>query len=207
MSIATSYNIWSNSYDTNSNKTRDLDFVATTTVLQNVPFKTVLEMGCGTGKNTLWLLEKAEHVFAFDFSEGMLSKARSKITASNVTFIQADIIQPWQIENNFADLVTFNLVLEHVQHLEIVLQEAYEKLKPGGKVFICELHPFKQYTGSKARFETEMGLEILETYTHHISEYLDIAFQQSFRLLSFKEWFDESEEAQLPRLLSLLLEK
>jgi hypothetical protein len=34
--------------------------------------------------------------------------------------------------------------------------------------FSSALHPFKQYLGSKAKFETEYGTQELETYVHHI---------------------------------------
>ena len=80
MSIEKSYNSWAKQYDTNNNKTRDLDKKATIKTLSNYNFNYVLELGCGTGKNTIWLLEKAKNIIAFDFSKEMLKKAKEKIT-------------------------------------------------------------------------------------------------------------------------------
>jgi len=47
------YNRWANSYDAVENKTRDMDKMATQTVLKDILFGNVLELGCGTGKNTI----------------------------------------------------------------------------------------------------------------------------------------------------------
>ena len=52
MDIEKAYNIWSSNYDTNKNKTRDLDKKVTEETLSKYTFKSVLELGCGTGKNT-----------------------------------------------------------------------------------------------------------------------------------------------------------
>ena len=73
------YNSWASQYDTNENKTRDLEAKALRNVLSTISFATVLEIGCGTGKNTEWLLQKEAQVTAVDLSEEMLSKAKQKI--------------------------------------------------------------------------------------------------------------------------------
>ena len=56
MNIREAYNHWSAQYDTNMNPTRDLEGVALREMLADLSFKQVLEIGCGTGKNTAWLL-------------------------------------------------------------------------------------------------------------------------------------------------------
>lgn len=78
MSIEKSYNSWAEQYDTNENKTRDLDTKSTIKTLTKYDFKNVLELGCGTGKNTSWLLNKAELIIGLDFSQGMLDIAKKK---------------------------------------------------------------------------------------------------------------------------------
>ena len=73
MSIENAYNIWAHQYDTNVNRTRDLDKKCTIETLNNLVFKNVLELGCGTGKNTELLLNKAEKIIGLDFSQEMLN--------------------------------------------------------------------------------------------------------------------------------------
>ena len=58
-------------------------------------FDRCLEMGCGTGKNTVWLKGKARHITAVDFSAEMLNLARQKFSPDQIEFVQADISRPW----------------------------------------------------------------------------------------------------------------
>jgi len=207
MSIEKAYNIWANQYDTNENRTRDLDKKATIETLNKYDFESVLELGCGTGKNTKWLLEKAKRIIGLDFSQEMLNKAKEKISNERVIFRRADLTESWGIDNNFADLITCSLTLEHIKNLNHIFNQANLKLKKNGYFFISELHPFKQYSGSKAKYETENGTKELEVYIHHISEYIDDAKNNGLEFVEMKEWFDENVENGLPRLISFVFKK
>lgn len=207
MSIEKAYNSWAEQYDTNENKTRDLDAKASIETLSRYKFQCVLELGCGTGKNTGWLLNRAERVIGLDFSQEMLSLAKEKITDSRVEFKRADLNKEWEVENQFADLVTSSLTLEHIADLNPIFHQANQKLSGNGIFFISELHPFKQYSGSKAKFVTETGVEELKVFTHHISDYVTSAENNDFKLLEINEWFDENSEKEIPRLVSFVFRK
>ena len=207
MSIEKAYNSWADQYDTNENKTRDLDRKSTIDTLNKYDFENVLELGCGTGKNTEWLLKKAKRIIGLDFSQEMLNLAKSKITDNRVDFEKADLTKDWEIEDNFADLITCSLTLEHIKDLNHIFRQADKKLKKNGLFFISELHPFKQYSGSKAKYETENGTKELEVYVHHISEYMDDAKNNGFDFVELKEWFDKNNENGLPRLISFVFKK
>jgi len=207
MSIEKAYNIWANQYDTNENRTRDLDKVSTIETLSKYDFESVLELGCGTGKNTKWLLEKAKRIIGLDFSQEMLNKAKEKISDGRVIFRRADLTESWEIDNNFADLITCSLTLEHIKNLNHIFNQANLKLKKNGLFFISELHPFKQYSGSKAKYETENGTKELEVYIHHISEYIDDAKNNGLEFVEMKEWFDKNTKNGIPRLISFVFKK
>jgi 2-polyprenyl-3-methyl-5-hydroxy-6-metoxy-1,4-benzoquinol methylase len=207
MTVEEAYNSWAAQYDTNKNRTRDLEAVAVRAALADVPFETCLEIGCGTGKNTEWLVRKAMHVAAVDLSAEMLERARKKVSSNKVDFQQADITQPWQFTTQVYDLVTFSLVLEHIQNLDFIFEQTAAALRSGGYVYIGELHPFKQYSGTKARFDTEEGRQEVECYTHHISEFVQTAKQYGLKLIDLNEHFDDNDRAGIPRILTLLLQK
>ena len=137
----------------------------------------------------------------------MLLKAKEKIKSDNVQFQQADLTLPWDIKDNYADLISCSLTLEHISGLNFIFSEGFKKLKPEGKFFICELHPFKQYTGSKAKFENKNGIMELEVFTHHVSEYVNTAINNNFKILELNEWFDNNDETDIPRLISFVFEK
>jgi ubiquinone/menaquinone biosynthesis C-methylase UbiE len=206
MEIQHAYNQWASQYDTNANKTRDLEASAIRNTLNNISISNCLEIGCGTGKNTEWLVTKAAQVVSVDFSEEMLAKAKQKITAPNAQFIQADIKNDWAFGGNF-DLASFSLVLEHIENLEDIFAKTNNVLKNGGYIYIGELHPFKQYTGTKARFETAEGTTVLECYNHHISDFIDAAKKNNLQLVELNEHFDDDNKNEIPRILSLLFQK
>lgn len=206
MSIEKAYDEWSVQYDTNKNRTRDLDEIITRDVLKNISFGKVLELGCGTGKNTLYLSKNADEVLAVDFSEKMLSIAREKISYQNVRFQKADISKEWNWTSESFGLVTCNLILEHIEDLDFVFEQAFSKLNSGAYFFVSELHPFKQYKGTKARFDSAEGRVELETFTHHISEFTSAAFKAGFELQKLDEWMDEDRQ-QTPSLISFLFYK
>jgi len=205
--VQQAYNSWATQYDTNENKTRDLEARSLRETLATLSFTHCLEIGCGTGKNTVWLMEKAATVTAVDLSDEMLAKAKEKITAAHVQFVQADITQPWTFAAKQYDLVGFSLVLEHIELLSPIMKKLADVLTTGGYLYISELHPFKQYNGSKARFETEAGTQVVTCFNHHVSDFTDAATANGLELITLKEYFDEDDRNNIPRLLTLLFQK
>ncbi len=207
MEVRDAYNVWAHQYDTNKNRTRDLEAISLKETLSDIHFDRCLEIGCGTGKNTQWLLTKARHITAVDLSEEMLSKAKQKTDASNVTFKQADITEDWTFAEGLYDLATFSLVLEHIEVLDPVFKKLAACVKPGAHVYIGELHPFKQYAGTKARFETENGTVLVNCFNHHLSDFTGAATSNGFRIINISEYFDDNDRTTIPRILTLLLQK
>ncbi|MGY0037203.1 class I SAM-dependent DNA methyltransferase [Pedobacter sp. NJ-S-72] len=207
MSIRKAYDSWSEQYDTNLNKTRDLEAEVLKTALAGISFERCLEIGCGTGKNTAWLLTRAKHITAVDFSEQMLAKAKVKVTAAAVDFIQADITEEWFFIKGNYDLVSFSLVLEHIENLDDIFRKSVKVMDAGAHIYIGELHPFKQYSGGKARFETEAGQEVVTCYNHHVSEFTQLAKKYGFEIVDINEYFDNDQKIIIPRILTLLLKK
>lgn len=207
MTTEEAYNNWAAQYDTNINKTRDLEGKALRTVLSAIPFNSCLEIGCGTGKNTVWFTEKTKQITSVDLSEEMLARAREKIIEEKVEFIQADITGSWTFRTKLYDLVSFSLVLEHINDLDHILKETAQALQPGGYVYIGELHSFKQYTGSKARFETVAGIQVVDCFTHHITDFIQAAKKNALMLVDINEYFDDDNRNEIPRILTILFRK
>ncbi len=203
MKIKKGYNTWAKIYDSNANKTRDLEAVALRQTLAQYSFGTVLELGCGTGKNTFWLAERAQSLLGLDFSEEMLDKAKARNTYPHVQLQLADIQQDWAVLDDSLDLISCSLTLEHIEDLKAIFAQASKKLKSEGHFYICELHPFKQYLGSKARFEDAGEIIELDVFIHHVSEFITAAKSHDFQVVSLKEWFDDESE-KLPRLVSFV---
>ena len=207
MSIQDSYNEWSDIYDTNANLTRDLDSRVTRSLLASRRFDSILELGCGTGKNTVFFAEIGRRVHALDFSEGMIEKAKEKVKAGNVRFEAADLTDRWNCLDDTYDLIACNLVLEHIEDLLHIFSEAARTLKTGGIFLVNELHPFKQYGGTKARFERAGETVEVEAFVHHISDFIHAADFHGLALVKLNEYWHEEDDDKPPRLVSFIFEK
>jgi ubiquinone/menaquinone biosynthesis C-methylase UbiE len=204
MNVQQAYDEWSEIYDTNKNKTRDIEAKALRASILPTSELDILEIGCGTGKNTEYLQTKAKNLIGADFSAEMLEKARTKIKAENVKFRQMDLRETWDFTENSFDLITCSLALEHIENIAFIFQQAHQVLRSKGHFYIGELHPFKQYQGTKARFETDSGVFELECFVHHVSEFFEVAKANNFECVALKEWFDDDDKTQIPRLLSMI---
>ena len=207
MSIQNAYNKWSEIYDADTNLTRDLDQKVTRDLLANLHFDSILEIGCGTGKNTSFLVKIGEYVHALDFSAGMIEKAKEKVQAKNVRFSTADLTTRWPCDDGTYDLITCNLVLEHIENLSHIFSEAARTLVTEGKFLVNELHPFKQYRGTKARFERNEEVIEVEAFVHHISDFTNAATAYGLKLIVLNEYWHEEDQNKLPRIVSFMFEK
>lgn len=207
--VAGSYDRWSASYDADRNATRDLDAAVLRRAGLPVADRDVVELGCGTGKNTVWLAAHARSVAALDFSEGMLARARGRIADSPVRFLRHDITDRWPLADESADLVVGNLVLEHVAALADVYAESARVLRPGGTLFLCELHPERQRLGGQAHFMDAAGETThIPAFRHTVAEYVNDGIAAGLHLTHLGEWLEPTATSGAPpRLLSVRFEK
>lgn len=207
MEIQDAYNDWAATYDSDRNLTRDLDHRVADHTLASLRCESILELGCGTGKNTNLLSQIGKHVHALDFSAGMIEKAKSKLALPNVTFEIADITRTWPCEDESFDLIVCDLVLEHIENLSFIFSETSRVLKEHGRFFISELHPFRQYQGTVARFQRADDTTQIAAYVHHLTDFTAAAMANGLSMVSMKEWWHEEDMGKPPRLVSFVFAK
>jgi ubiquinone/menaquinone biosynthesis C-methylase UbiE len=208
--IARAYDRWARTYDTDANTTRDLDADVLRQSSLAIDGRDVLEVGCGTGKNTRWLAARARRVVAMDFSPGMLDVARGRVPSERVTLVQHDIRELWPVDDASVDLVIGNLILEHVSNVAPIFAEAARVLRPGGVMYSCELHPYRQLRGGQAHFTDEWSGEVVfaPAFQHTIAEYVNAAIASGLSIQRLDEWTETGAASPaIPRLLSLQLRR
>lgn len=90
--------------------------------------KTVIDLSCGHGISTHILRKLGVDVLPYEL-EPEYCKLDEKPAYANV-------LKTLPIEDNFADVVIFQEVIEHLPNHLSPLQEIYRILKPGGELFI-----------------------------------------------------------------------
>lgn len=102
--------------------------------------KTVLDLGCGTGKFLECFLRSKswESATGVDFSVAMLQKARGTVRSGNVMWLREDFDALPFLESSF-DLVISGFTLRSVQKLPAFLATVHRILTPGGKAAFLDL--------------------------------------------------------------------
>jgi S-adenosylmethionine-diacylgycerolhomoserine-N-methlytransferase len=110
--------------------------------IQFAPKQTVLEMGCGTGRN-LMILQKQQpeiRLFGMDASQAMLNIASKKTTDSIILrqgLAQELDYQQFGLSEPF-DHIIFSYVLSMIPEWREAIQQALKNLKPGGYLHIVD---------------------------------------------------------------------
>ena len=97
------------------------------------PDAAVLDAGCGTGTNSVWLAKRGFKVTAADFSEFALSEAEGE----GIDYRREDLTA-LSLEDASFDAVICIGVLMHIPDVEKALQELVRVLRPGGYLIIAE---------------------------------------------------------------------
>jgi SAM-dependent methyltransferase len=119
----------------------DLDLLLGAVDVSLQPDWAVVEIGCGVGRLTRVIAERAASVKALDVSSEMLAIARNENSElSNVEWIHGDGVSLGGVGDGVADAVVSHVVFQHIPDPQITLgyiREVGRVLKPGG---VAALH-------------------------------------------------------------------
>jgi SAM-dependent methyltransferase len=104
-------------------------------VIVSNPQSVLLDCGCSDGEGTLqfaqWL--KPSEIYGIDLDSGNAATA----SRAGVMTCLADLNKHFPFQDNFADVVFVNQVIEHLTDLDNFVQEVHRVLKPGGYAVVC----------------------------------------------------------------------
>ena len=201
-SVRKGYDRWAVLYDREENPLIAIEEPVVREAIGDVAGLEVLDLGCGTGRHSLWLANAGATVTGVDFSEGMLEEARGKPGAEAVTFLVHDLGQPLPFAAGSFDLVVSGLVLEHLAALDAFFAEARRVLRPGGRAVVSAMHPAMFLKGVQARFTDPASGEKVQpgSFAHSIGEFVMAAVRAGFAIEGVDERAPDADfAARLPR--------
>ncbi len=101
----------------------------------------VLDYGCGTGLLGLFLLPHVRSVVGADSSPGMLRVLEEKIQAGGLKQMRTERLDLGHdpVPDSRYHLITANMVMHHVDQIELLLTAFHQMLLPGGFLAVADL--------------------------------------------------------------------
>jgi len=100
------------------------------------PGKRLVDLGCGTGRFTIPLVEQTRcGAVGLDSSSAMLARARANDRAGLVRWVRGDVEQPGVADDSF-DCALMSLMMHHVYDHLTTFRAVFRMLRPGGVLLI-----------------------------------------------------------------------
>lgn len=164
------YDIWSATYDGDDNALIAVEEPLVRGLLRDVRGLRIADVGCGTGRHSLPLAAAGARVDAFDFSDGMLSRARAKPGADLVRWIDCDVSGELPSIDASYDRVLSALVIDHIGDLPRYFAELRRVCRPDGFIVVSVVHPAMLLRGVTARFtDPKTQRETRPAAYHHLT--------------------------------------
>ena len=113
-----------------------------------------LEMGCGKGRNAIWLAQQplVKRMFGFDFSKVAIAEARKRAAevrlSQKISFEVMDATEPWKYKDDSFDFgidCTASVDIETAQGRQFAVDQMLGVLKPGGYFLVYVMSTDDEY--------------------------------------------------------------
>jgi ubiquinone/menaquinone biosynthesis C-methylase UbiE len=182
------YDLWAAAYDAQpDNLMLAMDETLFAALLEqvNVHDKTVIDIGCGTGRHWQKILDKQpKKLTGYDVSAEMLQVLKQKFPSQETFRLNGNRIDA---VSHSCDILVSTLTLAHIAELETALAEWERVLKPGGEIIITDYHPDALAKGGKRTFRHADKLVAVKNYVYSIDHVTQVAKQLGLSVLRISE--------------------
>ena len=122
------------------NKSREKPWIELLRIVQKYAYKVVIDLGCGVGANTLYIIDNFRYSFyvGCDFAFNMVKKLKTVRNLGKIDVINCDI-RYLPIRENSCDLIISIATIHHIPSKNDrikVIQECFKILKRRGKLLV-----------------------------------------------------------------------
>ena len=118
-----------------------LEQPAMSEMIPDLKGKTVLDLGCGYGKNCIDFVNRgAEKVIGIDISEKMLEVAKAESSHEKISYIRMSMTDISSLDMKF-DFVYSSLALHYIEDFPKLMKDISDLLTNGGRLLFSQEHP------------------------------------------------------------------
>ncbi len=193
------YDRWSEFYDDDDIPLNLLEESVVERDLGDLRGLRVLELGCGTGRQTLAMARRGAQITAIDQSSGMLEKAIAKSKEFSIDYQAHDLDTQLPYAPETFDRVVSFLVLEHIVKLEPFFAQCARVCKKTGFIYFTVMHPAMLLKGAQARYtEPGTGVKVYpKSFAYQIKDFLNAAIAAGLKLDHLGEYACQEEHAKI----------
>jgi len=137
--------VWGDSKSTRIRAERRCDYMISQ--MQVLPQKSVMEIGCGTGKNAFVMGKKTGmHMLGTDLCVPFIEEARETCRLTNLRYEVLDFNKAEEFKGEKFDYIIGNGILHHLyHHLDSAFANMLHLLKDNGKIIFLEPNIYNPY--------------------------------------------------------------
>ncbi len=147
--------------------------------LGDVRGKSLLDLGCGAGENSVYFASKGARCVAADYSPGMVEVAL-KLAEANGVRVEGQVTNAMDMNfpDNTFDIVYASNLLHHIPDPTLTIREAHRVLRPGGQ--FCFWDPLqhnplinvyrRMATAVRTEDETPLNIELVNFIKSQFSQ-------------------------------------
>lgn len=182
-----SQEFWDNEYWKDVIDNNKIDFIKDSWMekyideINKVKCKNAIDLGCGIGQDTKWLLDKGFDVISCDFSKRALDKLKESIPNSKT--MQIDIKEKLPFKDNSIGLINANLSIHYfdMKNTIEIFNEINRILEPNG-IFVGRVNSDKN-----EEYIKEDTQKIEENFYYMNGRYKRLFNKEQFDILT-KDW-------------------
>ena len=141
------------------------------------PYRSLLDVGTGTGRMLEMLAPAADRALGVDQSPPMLGMARARLERAGLRHAQLrqGDIYALPVERNAFDLVVLHQVLHYLDDPSRALREAARTLRPGGRLLVVDFAPHTEESLRLGHAHRRLGFAREEICGIMAEAHLDVA--------------------------------